>query len=217
MSNEIVLYDVIGGPSAAAADILPVIQAADPAKPITVRIHSPGGSVLDGEAILANLRNHPAGFIAIVEGMAFSMAANIVLSADRVLMPPEGWLMLHRTRSGEGGTAMDLARQQRVLNRMDEALLDKLEARLGPNNPGREALDDRLSAEWWIDGREAKELGLVDEFTSDPALAACGGPRPTTAPEQCLKYLDNKDTRTENPPEPLNLHEKIIFLARYRK
>ena len=214
--SEIFLYDQIGGPTANAAAILPEIQAADPGEPITVRIHSPGGSVLDGEAILQNLRAHPAGFIAVIDGQAFSMAANIALSADLVRAAPDSWLLFHRTRSYEGGTAMDLARQQRVLDKMDESLLDKLEARLGANNPGREVLDQRLGEEWWIDGKEALALGLADELTAEAALAACKWPRPDTAPPNCLKYLDKRPSYIETTQEPSTNNEKIIFLARYR-
>ena len=216
MSNEIFLYDQIGGPTANAGAILPEIQAADPAQPITVRIHSPGGSVLDGEAILTNLRSHPSGFIAVIDGMAFSMAANIALEADQVRMAPDAWLMFHFSRSWEGGTAMDLARQKRVLDKMDESLLDKLEARLGSKNPGREELDKRLMSEWWVDGKEAMALGLADELTREAALAACKWPRPDTAPQECLEYLDNSRSNKETKREPSTFHEKIIFLARHR-
>ena len=217
MSNEIFLYAQIGGPNASASKILPEIQAADPGAPIKLRIHSPGGSVLDGEAILTSLRAHPAGFIAQVDGMAFSMAANIALEADMVVMPPDGWLMFHRTRSGEGGTAMDLARQKRVLDRMDESLLDKLESRLGTKNPGRETLDTRLDAEWWIDGKEAIALGLADELTAAAALAACSCDRSPGAPQECLEYLDNSAPVKETIPESSqNTHAKIVFLARHR-
>lgn len=214
--TEIFLYDQIGGPNAKASKLLPEIQAADPGAPIKLRVHSPGGSVLDGEAILTSLRAHPAGFIAQVDGMAFSMAANIVLAADMVVMPPDGWLMFHFTRSWEGGTAMDLARQKRVLDRMDESLLDKLEQRLGPNNPGRETLDTRLAAEWWIDGTEALSLGLADELTRDAALAACACDIPAEAPKECLDYLDNSAPINETVPESSKNHAKIIFLARHR-
>ena len=216
MSNEIFLYDQIGGPTANAGAILPEIQAADPAQPITVRIHSPGGSVLDGEAILTNLRSHPSGFIAVIDGQGFSMAANIALAADQIRIAPDAWLMFHRTTSREGGNAMDLARQKRVLDKMDESLLDKLEARLGGNNPGREELDKRLDAEWWINGRDAVALGLADELTREAALAACKWPRPDTAPEECLEYLDNSGPNKETKREPSTIHEKIIFLARHR-
>jgi len=214
--SEIFLYDQIGGPTANATAVLPDIQGADPSEPMTVRIHSPGGSVLDGEAILGNLRSHPAGFAAQIDGMAFSMAANSALEADMVVMPPDGGLMFHCTRSFEGGTAMDLARQKMVLDRMDESLLDKLEARLGPNNPGREVLDKRLGAEWWVDGKEALALGLADRLTTGAALAACAWPRPATAPQECLNYLDNPAPIPETPTEPSRLYEKIVFLARYR-
>ena len=216
MSNEIFLYDQIGGPTANAGAILPEIQAADPAQPITVRIHSPGGSFLDGEAILTNLRSHPSGFIAVIDGQGFRMAANIALAADQIRIAPDAWLMFHRTTSREGGNAMDLARQKRVLDKMDESLLDKLEARLGGNNPGREELDKRLDAEWWINGRDAVALGLADELTREAALAACKWPRPDTAPEECLEYLDNSRPIKETKREPSRIHEKIIFLARHR-
>jgi len=215
--SEIYLYGPIGGPNANAAEIVPEIKAADPGQPITVRIHSPGGSVLDGEAILTNLRAHPAGFIAHIDGMGFSMAANIALEADLVIMPPDGWLMFHFSRSGSGGTAMELARQKRVLERMDESLLDKLEARLGPENPGREVLDERLAAEWWIDGKEARALGLADELTTAAALAACSTPTPESAPADCLEYLDNVAAFIETPKEPTTTHAKIIFLTRYQR
>tara|TARA_R100000808_G_scaffold25077_1_gene61404 strand:+ start:2415 stop:3074 length:660 start_codon:yes stop_codon:yes gene_type:complete len=214
MSNDIYLYDTIGGPTANAAGLLPKVQAADPGRPITVHIHSPGGSVLDGEAILSQLRSHPAGFVANVSGMAFSMAANIALSADKVYMPADGWLMFHFARSQSGGTASELARQKRILDKMDEALLDKLEYRLGPNNPGRETLDVRLAEDWYIDGKEALQLGLVDALTNDAALAACSCDRPGGAPAECLEYLDNSTRKMESATRLTKNDEKIIFLAR---
>jgi len=213
MRNEINLYDAIGGEKANAANVLPQVQAADPEKPIVLNIHSPGGSVLEGEAILSALRGHPAGFEANIQGMAFSMAANIALSASYVRMPKDGWLMFHFSRSSEGGTAYDLERQKRVLETMDESLLDKIEAKLGKYNPGREVLDKRLANEWWVDGKEALSIGLADELTDEVALAACAYENAKTAPDDCLKYLDKLPKNLDPTNQHYRTDEKVVFLT----
>ena len=85
---------------------------------------------------------------------------------------------------------------------------------MGPNNPGRETLDARLAEDWYIDGKEALQLGLVDALTNDAALAACACERPGGAPAECLEYLDNSTRKMESATRLTENDEKIIFLAR---
>ena len=188
--TEIYLYGEIGGlvdPREVAAEV----AAADQAAPILVRINSPGGSVLDGEAIIGALRRHPQGFHAVVDGMAFSMAAIIAISADHLTMPSDAWLMFHRAASPAGGSATEHEKQSEILRRMDEMQF----RRIRDKATSAEALVAEIAggADAYMDGTQALAAGLVDELAPAAAIAACrtGLPELTTAPAKCSSYLDN--------------------------
>ena len=211
--TKIELIGTIGSFEASASGVRLAVGQADPAQPLDVRIHSPGGDVLEGEAILSALRGHPGGFQVTVEGMAFSMAANIALQAGKLSMPADGWLMFHRARFNRGGTAAELATKSRVLETMDSALLDKLEERV--SGVPRATLQARLEAEWWLSGAEAVELGLAHSLTESAALAAVAHDAFSSAPAACLEYLDKPEAsnRTKGKRESDNEPPPPIILA----
>ena len=157
------------GQATTALDVVRQFQEAR-GEDVLLRIHSEGGSVLEGEAILNAIRQHDGEVHAQIDGMAFSMAAVIALEVrDNLTMPEDGWIMFHEVRNYAGGTQEDLERQLDQMRAMNASITSKLSAAL---NISEEEAAQRLKEEIWMNGQQALEAGLVQSVTPAEALAA---------------------------------------------
>lgn len=155
------IYDEIGGWGVTAKDFKETLDIYPQAKVINLSINSPGGSVFEGLAIITALEGHPARVIARVDGVAASMASAIAVSADELIVPADSYLMIHSPRSISAGEAKD--------HRKNAELLDKVEKTLAGIYQRKcwlavERIEEMMTAETWLTGREAVELGLADKL-----------------------------------------------------
>jgi ATP-dependent protease ClpP protease subunit len=222
--TEILIFGEIGWDVTAGA-VADQAAAADPAAPILARIHSPGGSVLDGQAMLSALSRHPAGFEAVVEGMAFSMAALLAISGARLAMPADAWLMFHRAQWFAGGNSDELREKADVLDAMDRAQGARITAKLGEDGAKDLLAKIETGGDVYYNGLEAEDLGLVDELLPAAALAACKSRRDhkpgEDAPEALLTYLDNRapidkpdpNRSNRNPSSNVKTSRLFVFLG----
>ncbi len=167
--KEILIYGPIGQ-ATTARDVVRQFQDAR-GEDILLRIHSEGGSVLEGEAILNAIRQHSGGAVfGQIDGMAFSMAAIIALEVrENLTMPEDGWIMLHDVRVGAGGTETDLERMLVQIKAMNASIAAKVSTALGISEEDAAA---KLKEEIWMNGQEALAAGLVSAITPAEALAA---------------------------------------------
>ena len=166
--KEILIYGPIGQ-ATTARDVVRQFQDAK-GEDVLLRIHSEGGSVLDGEAILNAIRQHDGEVRAQIDGTAFSMAAVSALEVrDNLTMPEDGWIMFHEVRNYAGGTQEDLERQLDQMKAMNASITTKLSNAL---NISEEEAAERLKKEIWMNGQEALASGLVQSITPAEALAA---------------------------------------------
>lgn len=75
---------------------------------IRLLINSPGGEVMEGIAIMNQLRAHKARTVAIVEGIAASSASFIAVSCDELVMMRNSELYIHNAWGIVIGDAADL-------------------------------------------------------------------------------------------------------------
>lgn len=134
---------------------------------LTVRIHSPGGSVTEGLGIRNLLRAYPGDLTTIGVGFAASIASIILLAGKKVKMADNAYLMIHRPYGGVFGNADEMKRTADTLENMDENLLDiyvdAIQAR-GKSDAGtREKVWDWMENETWFTARQALEAGFIDE------------------------------------------------------
>ena len=166
--REILIYGPIGQ-ATTALDVVRQFQEAK-GEDVLLRIHSEGGSVLEGEAILNAIRQHDGEVRAQIDGMAFSMAAVIALEVrENLTMPEDGWIRFHEVRNYAGGTQEALERQLDQMRAMNASITSKLSAAL---NISEEEAAERLKEEIWMNGQQALASGLVTAITPAAALAA---------------------------------------------
>ncbi|HBB9192092.1 TPA: Clp protease ClpP, partial [Escherichia coli] len=105
---DIFIYEEIGGFGVTAKQFAEDLKALGDVSHINLRIHSPGGDVFEGIAIYNLLRNHPADITVYIDGVAASMASVVAMAGDRVVMPENAMMMIHKPWGISGGNAGDM-------------------------------------------------------------------------------------------------------------
>ena len=134
------------------------------ANKIHVHINSPGGSAFDGIAISNLLKQHNAEIIVHIDGWAASAASIIAMAGDRVIMPSNTMMMIHRASTYAYGNASDFEKVATDLKKIDTAVTATYEKRFVGE---RDELVKLLEDETFLTANEALALGLADEVTDE--------------------------------------------------
>jgi ATP-dependent Clp endopeptidase proteolytic subunit ClpP len=127
----------------------------------TVRINSPGGSVLDGYSIFSAIQNTGMRVDTCIDGMAASIAGVIAMAGKSVRMASHGLLMLHNPSLEGKGDDNKAAKEQEVLDAIKNSLVTIYSEKRGQNP---DAIAGMMNKETWLSASEAMEHGLVDEI-----------------------------------------------------
>lgn len=136
---------------------------------IELHINSPGGVIFDGWAIVNSLRSHKARVIAVVDGLAASMASVVAVAADEVVMAPNSELMIHDVSGIIYGNAAEMAEFADLLDHFSDNI-----ASLYADKAGGTAAEwrDTMRGEAWFSADEAVAAGLADRVDSATAGTA---------------------------------------------
>lgn len=166
---EIYIYDEIGYWGVTAKEFARDLKEIKATDSITLRINSPGGSVTDGIAIYNLLKNHQAQVNVHIDGLAASMASIIAMAGDTITMPENALMMIHNPWGHAMGDSEEMRKTADVLDKMKKALLSAYANKSGRSD---EELDELMTAETWMTGAEAVEMGFADQVTDEVMLAA---------------------------------------------
>ncbi|WP_318653293.1 ClpP-like prohead protease/major capsid protein fusion protein [Pseudomonas sp. PDM07] len=167
-SVEILLYDEIGAWGITAKQFAQDLAACGDVSQINLRIHSPGGDVFAGMAIYNTLKAHPARVDVYIDGLAASMASVIAMAGDKVYMPTNAMMMIHKPWGAQGGDAEAMRQYADLLDKVEGTLVQAYASKTGKSPEEIHAL---LKAETWMDGSEAVAAGFADQLI-DPLVAA---------------------------------------------
>jgi len=172
-AGEIHLYDQIGGWGISASRFLREVSDAGlfNASQVEIRIHSPGGSVLDGFAIYNTLKRLTGTVNIHIDGLAASMASVIaMLPGATVHIPSNAFMMIHNPYGGLVGDASDLRDYADLLDKNSAVMIDAYTQKTGLS---REDVESLMSNETWMTGAEAVEKGFADVLLPEMQMAAC--------------------------------------------
>lgn len=176
-----------------AVGVLAALRQVPASAAVTVRINSGGGSAFEGIAIFNALRRAPQTKLVVVEALAASAGSLIAMAGDRIEMPSNSFLMIHRAWAlaiGNRNVMTDLAA---LLDRVDGAQADTYSARSGQD---RDVIVQAMDTETWFTADEAVAFGLADAVQGASAVAASFDPsRFSKVPPALLALL---------PPVPQN-------------
>ncbi|MBU5388996.1 head maturation protease, ClpP-related, partial [Citrobacter cronae] len=139
----------------------------------------------EGLAIYNLLKNHPARIVVTVDGVAASMASVIAMAGDRVRMPENAMMMIHRPRGIAGGESSDIRRYADLMDKLEETLIPAYTAKTGKTS---EEIAAMLEAETWMDGKECLAHGFADELL---------------APVKAMAKLDSQRIEGMNMPQEI--------------
>lgn len=137
-------------------------------KELNLVISSGGGSVTEGMAIADLIANYPEETTATGIGLVASIATVVLLSADKVKMTENAFMMIHRPWSYTMGNADELEATAELLDKMEAKLLDIYTASVIKRKGSQENLENKITemmaAETWLTAQEALEFGFIDEI-----------------------------------------------------
>ena len=166
---EVLIYDEIGAYGISAKGFLAELSALPDATPLTLRLNSPGGSVFDAVAIYNAIKRHSGPVTVWIDGIAASAASYIAMAGDEVVMPENAFLMIHDPAGMVMGTAVDMRAMAKALDKVKGSLLQGYAAKSG--RP-QEEIAPLMSAETWLDAKDALDIGFADRIAEPVRIAA---------------------------------------------
>ncbi|WP_371834178.1 ATP-dependent Clp endopeptidase proteolytic subunit ClpP [Psychrobacter sp. AH5] len=138
------------------------LEAENPDKDIHLYINSPGGSVSAGLAIFDTMNFIKPEVSTICMGGAYSMGSFLLAAGERGkrYALANSRVMIHQPSGGAQGQATDIEINAREILKTRARLNEILAERTGQPV---EKIEKDVERDFWLDAREAKEYGLVDE------------------------------------------------------
>ena len=139
-------------------------------KDINIYINSGGGSVFAGMAIYNMLKRHKGYKTVYVDGLAGSIASVIALAGDKVIIPSNAYMMIHKPWCGLHGNSTELREMADTLDKIEEGILNVYNENLA-ENADIEVIKVMVNAETWLTGDEASKYFNIDVSESVDAVA----------------------------------------------
>lgn len=162
------VYDYWGLEATSPSKVMKQLSEVDTTEDINVVINSTGGDVWSGSEIYTSLKEHQGHVTVKIVGIAASAASFIACAGDTVKMSPTGQFMIHNAAFINQGDHQAMSKGAEVLQVTDESIRNayKLKTHLDD-----EQLIEMMDKETWLNARQAKECGFVDEVMFDDNLS----------------------------------------------
>ena len=155
----------------APQDVKEFLDQLENVSKINVHINSGGGSVFGGIAIYNMLKRFDAEITVYVEGLAASIASVIAMAGDKIIIPANAQMMIHKPSSCAWGNADKMRKEADILDGCQKVILTTYmeHAKEGVTE---EQINDLINAETWKNGEEWQEYFDIEVSESSQAAAA---------------------------------------------
>lgn len=165
---------------------------------LDVHLNSPGGNVWQGIKIGNVFRRSRLDVHVHVIGIAASAASVLAMGADRVVMHPGSFMMVHNARATVlDGTAPDLVAMAELVEKINTQMAELYAARAGGSAA---EWAETMAAEEWFTAAEAVSAGLSDELAAGEPSDAEGAQAKAAAALACAPHLVYGDIPPELAP-----------------
>lgn len=155
----------------APKDVQDFLDQLDGVSKINVHINSGGGSVFGGIAIYNILKRHNAEIVVYVEGIAASIASVIAMAGDKIIIPANAQMMIHKPSSITWGNADDMRKEADILDGCQKVILNTYMQHV-KDGVTAEEINALIDAETWKNGEEWQEYFDI-EVSEKSQAAAC--------------------------------------------
>jgi ATP-dependent Clp protease protease subunit len=144
------------------------LEFTQPGKPITLVIHSPGGSVDAGFAVWDQIKMISSPVSTVVTGLAASMGSILSLCAakGRRFATPNARILIHQPsiHGGLRGQASDLEIHAREILKLRARIVQLYVEATGKD---RDTIAQAIERDTWLSADEAREFGLIDKVINN--------------------------------------------------
>lgn len=155
----------------APKDVQDFLDQLENVSKINVHINSGGGSVFGGIAIYNILMRYNAEITVYVEGIAASIASVIAMAGDRIIIPSNAQMMIHKPLSVARGNADEMRKEADILDGCQKVILNTY-MRHAKEGVTEEQINDLINAETWKNGDGWQEYFDIDVSEENTAVAA---------------------------------------------
>lgn len=155
----------------APSDVKTFLDQLENVSKINVHINSGGGSVFGGIAIYNMLKRFDAEITVYVEGLAASIASVIAMAGDKIIIPANAQMMIHKPMSATWGNADEMRKEADVLDGCQKVIL-KTYMQHVKDGVTEEEINDLINSETWKNGEEWQEYFDIEVSESSKAVAA---------------------------------------------
>lgn len=128
---------------------------------VIVHLHTPGGSVFDGNLIYNELSKVKDRIEIVIDGLVASMGTIIMLAGSRIKMAENAYLMIHAPSGSANGNAKDFEKIAKLLKSMEGNFIDKYKTK---TDAVEEKVKSWMDGDNWFSAKEALAEGLIDEI-----------------------------------------------------
>jgi ATP-dependent Clp protease protease subunit len=165
---------------------------------LNIYINSGGGDVFAGQAIHSMLSRHTAYKTVYIDGLAASIASVIAMAGDKVVMPKNAMMMIHKAWTIAAGNADDFRKVADDMEKIEEGIVATYR---GKTNLEASEIMELMTAETWLTAEDAISKGFADEIEQEKQIAASidGGFLVVNDQKFSLDRYKNKPQIEENP------------------
>lgn len=176
----------------APKDVQDFLDQLDGVTKINVHINSGGGSVFGGIAIYNILKRYNAEITVYVEGLAASIASVIAMAGDRIIIPANAQMMIHKPSSVTWGNADDMRKEADILDGCQKVILNTYMQHT-KEGVTPEQINDLINAETWKNGEEWQEFFDIEVSEKSNATACTS---------DYFERYNNLPEKLKGKPEP---------------
>jgi len=172
--GELLLYGDIASSTWYGDEVTPTqfksdMDALGDVSELRLYINSGGGDAFAGQAIHTMLKRHKAKVTAYIDGLAASAASVVAMAADKIIMPANAMMMIHKAWMPAAGNADDFRELAEFMDKFDQTMVTVYSEKTGHT---REQIENWLMKDKWMNAQEALSLGFADEVEKSKKVAA---------------------------------------------
>ncbi|WP_371150234.1 head maturation protease, ClpP-related [Bacillus subtilis] len=191
-------------------DVRAFLKQVEGVKNLNIYVNSGGGSVFAGLAIYNMLKRNSAHKTVYVDGLAGSIASVIAMAGDKIVIPSNAFLMIHKPWSMSMGNSNDLRKMADDLDLIEEGILNVYSENI-KDGVDMEEIKQMVNDETWLNGKEASKYFNID-VAEENKLVACTSDyfkNYEKLPKQ-LREQTNQLKQDENTKEKMLIELTII-------
>jgi ATP-dependent protease ClpP protease subunit len=195
-------------------DVQDILNQIDEKKPLNIYINSGGGSVFAGLAMYNMLKRNQCQKTVYIDGLAASIASVISMAGDKIVMPSNAFLMIHKAWNCGCGNADDMRKMASDLDKIDEGILNVYADNLKDGVDIKD-IKTMVDAETWLTGEDAAKYFNVDVVKPNKAAASISNlSNYKNVPKELIKIEDKSNIEHDSSDSFNNKEELEVLKAK---